>query len=104
MNTPSLCDTLPGLQFGQLGHCVGHVRQDRPLSFAAFGICFASTLGIVPAVDLNTTINKIEKIIKWNYFSNDTQILLEHASMCMKLTYLFLSLTHFHPFHDFYGH
>ena len=74
MNTPSLCDTLLGLQFGQLGHCVGHVRQDKPLSFAAFGICFASTLGIVPAVDLDTTINKIEKIIKWNYCSNDTQI------------------------------
>ena len=81
MNTPSLCDTLPGLQFGQLGHCVGHVRQDRPLSFAAFGICFASTLGIVPAVDLDTTINKIEKIIKWNYCSNDTQICTELNSI-----------------------
>ena len=43
VNTPSFCYTLLGLQFGQLGHCVGHVRQDTLLPFATFGTCCASS-------------------------------------------------------------
>ena len=73
-NTPSLCYILLGLQFGQLGHCVGHVRQDMLLPFSVIGICCGSSLGIVAAVDLNSKNQKYWKIKPRNYCSNDTQI------------------------------